>query len=597
MPDVPSANPAPVLSDGASFGAEGSTLTDLNQQKVLTAAGLAAIGAAVGYTLYRASQSTAPQVLFRGEDLDGPRRVAFVNLGHCDQELAATALSAWCPRDCPVSLQAAFPSVTFFEESNECTVTALGDVVRASTLAAYSDLTHRRDNAPHCVVVYRSVITLDGDCVDLMESNARTLQRANGRLFRERHCLGFTADGRGVEVLVHDVVGQIDASRARGRWPDPADAEKLSVARLLRGCLVPTQSTLLQYTLGRVTHRLILFDDGMFGGMAVSSSADAASGKRLNIQPACAGGEAAADLLWRSPFQLFCDLAAVLCVGRDEWAGVQGLLVRQPDPVDAWSLTGIAAVISRAWRQSLAAESKSAVAARAPPAIPVPLTAHFFIVAAVSGTVGSAARAMLDRATADIVAFVLGKGAMANAERDASVRQDGAPALTAHIAAHGSDTCIVVDLSAVQSMCSVMHARSITSHLTSVLSALLLPIRRVALLAHGPSQELLSGISRLRAGPGVVNIINASANPAELAEALARITFNKTASKPGAVLSGHKDAQQSQSGIQLFCVTEVVVASHAYDALTMQGDSATEVYEPIVTTPSWTTGQAADIYC
>lgn len=513
-----SAKPAPVSGvPPSSAVSDGSPPTSSSEEseafrtKLMVGVATTAIGVLCGMTLYRAQQEAVPQILFPegvGEDAGTSpgcptKRIVFVNLSAANQRLAAEAMKSWFPdEDRSAPIKCSYEHVTFFDETNDETVNNLRDAVRYEALTAFAELRSRSSDVA-CVAVYRSAVALNDEAVELMDRNARTLQRAHGKAFHERHCLAFTVDGKGAEVLVHDVVGVIDATL----WScQRDDAEKLSIAEVLRRCCVATRDTLEQHSLRHGGLGLFNFESPT-DASHVQAAASTAHSPTLPLYrddtaafAAAAGGEAAADatasspalhnaerFLWRSPLTLFADFAAVVRLGRRQYGGVRQLAARQPEPTDAPGAR-ILRTVMRKLRDVFSQRGAPQCVEDAPVVVRPPLSARFYAAFFVEGTMDRETEALLSCQVRSLVVHYVG----------GQVFWDGAPNIDTHLASflftvrESGKTCVVVDLTAVEGLCSVLQAHLVAAKVATVLSAVGAPLVSWTLYASNVSEAFRS---------------------------------------------------------------------------------------------------------
>lgn len=299
----------------------------VSSQTLLVAGGVGVLAAAAAYMLYRGQQAPPPQLLWTTEELARctrdsvpPKRVACVNVPPRLQSVLQESVKVWLR--VPTTVELDFVTVTFFADDTDDTVTTLPGVVREATAFAYAELRTRAERGtgddacpavPDCVLVYRTVVQLNGELVDPFQTPLDLIRRANGQLFKERHCVGFTVDGRGVEVLEYDVHGVIDVRRR-----PPLTLEKsLSSVELLRQCCCPSTTSFAPVREG-----------ALFGGHATHEEAVPLLTPFAEGEVDHAQMEYHLDQWWRAPRTLFQRFAATLRYSRGEWGGFHPLLER-----------------------------------------------------------------------------------------------------------------------------------------------------------------------------------------------------------------------------------------------------------------------------
>lgn len=514
--DAPSAPAVTALPSSAARGGEDgrgaspAANGEDSLSKAAVAVGALVIGALVGSTLWRARRQSRVQTLYpggllgdRGHDGDRTSRnakcIAFVNLPPKEQAMASAAMKQWFPSE-DGALTLRFDSVTFFDEVGDDTVGGVHDSVRHAALTAFRELRTRIPDLS-CVAVHRSAVTVDHEVVELRESNAQTLRRADTKALRVCHGVGFTVDGEGAEALLYDVVGTVDASLASAVWTDPSDMERLGVVEVLQRCCVATRETLCRYKLADRTHRIFGLESvGAREATTTSASVDQAltgmvgNGNRLAV-PVEARRAADETVSWRSAFFLFCDFAAVLRMSAEEFDGVARLLVKQPEQ---GTFLG-SALMKSVWRRL---RSVFARRARGAPAdtgglspdgttadelLRLPLSAHYCIGLRVRGVVDRTVEALLAALVTALVEHTLGKPALHRGPRGVN---HPSPALLTAVPREGAETCVLVDLADAQSLCSALQAHRIAMHTASLMLAIGLPLHSYSIVAESPSEEL-----------------------------------------------------------------------------------------------------------
>nr|CCC94127.1 conserved hypothetical protein [Trypanosoma congolense IL3000] len=133
--------------------------------------------------------------------------------------------------------------VIFYHEATELTPSNVVAVVRQEVRAAFDEL----QRTP--CVVYRSAVAVDDESVNPFWTPSQTLEALRGRTFHEQHCIGYTVDGSRVEVLEHDVHGEISPTASATALSDSWRSYRVvSVEEALRHCFCATPRTFSAWT-------------------------------------------------------------------------------------------------------------------------------------------------------------------------------------------------------------------------------------------------------------------------------------------------------------------------------------------------------------
>ncbi|KPI86863.1 hypothetical protein ABL78_4053 [Leptomonas seymouri] len=332
---------------GLSAPAEPADTTEYTpKQKIAVALGVAAIGGYIGYTLVQSYRGEPPQAIWthtteaNASVSTAIPHVAFVNLHEELRPSAREGLQGWLDLDSEVQLT--FPTVMFVEEDETSTLADIASNVRRATLFAHSELreTHeheKRFSSPAqqlrqlCTVVYRTVIEVEGQPLEDWDVDASALRKWHSKPFTQRHCLGFTVDGRSVTLLMQDVEGVFHTSKLVS---DVAKLSKSAVqhngAALLRECEAPSTATF-----GRWWPPAVTYAAASASMMSFDSSTKNDDKADVLKSFECSGHPSS---LWRGPFSLFSLLGTVLRYNRPDAAVYPTLLSRtahMPTPPNA----------------------------------------------------------------------------------------------------------------------------------------------------------------------------------------------------------------------------------------------------------------------
>ncbi|KEG14718.1 hypothetical protein DQ04_00331110 [Trypanosoma grayi] len=193
-------------------------------------------------------------------------------------------------------LELLYAPVVFFHDTMEVTPGNIEAVVRQEVLAAFSDL---GGDTP--CAVYRSALVVDGEAPNIFWTPKEAMKASQGRVFHERHCIGYTVDGGRVEILLHDTYGTVGApfeSTPKGKSDFPSD----DVDGVIRCCFCASTRT---FAIGSEEE----YDT--IGDLALSGPT-----KRIEGPYA-----ASFRVLWLSPVPLFAMLGAALRYSRVEFDG------------------------------------------------------------------------------------------------------------------------------------------------------------------------------------------------------------------------------------------------------------------------------------
>lgn len=333
------------VQDSSVSDAGGDATEHTSQQKLIAAAGVALIGAYIGYTLTQSYRGEAPQALWahtaksatsNAHQPTALPHIAFVNLHDDVRPAAREGLRAWLSLTDEV--HATFPTVMFVEEAETSSFAEISGDVRRATLFAHAELlssptAHRTAaakapsavSAPQCTVVYRCVTEVEGQPLEDWDVEAPALRRWHGKPFQQRHCLGFTVDGRTATVLLQDVSGVLHTVRSQAPT-SPIKTALHDGAALLKECGVPS-STTFQNWWPPSPSRSAPSPSSLLS-METTAAAAPTAEKVDALKLFARNGRHAS--LWRGPFALFSLLGAVLRYNRDDAAIYPRLLTRRP---------------------------------------------------------------------------------------------------------------------------------------------------------------------------------------------------------------------------------------------------------------------------
>ncbi|KPA76849.1 hypothetical protein ABB37_07647 [Leptomonas pyrrhocoris] len=299
-----------------------------SRQKLAVVLGVAAIGTYIGYTLVQSYKGETPQAIWTNTTKTNASasstatpQIAIVNLPEEVRPIAREGLQGWL--DVHNEVQLTFPTVMLVEEEETSTLADIGGGVRRATLYAHKELHEARQKQksssssstqtppPLCTVVYRTIIEVEGQTLEDWDVDASGLRKWHQKAFTQRHCLGFTVDGRNVTLLTQDVEGIF-------RTGEFVSAAKHSGATLLRECRAPSTATFRRWWPSAATRTtasasMLSFDSSK----RKDDRADALKAFERS-------GRLAA--LWRDPFSLFSLLGTVLRYNRPEAAVFPALL-------------------------------------------------------------------------------------------------------------------------------------------------------------------------------------------------------------------------------------------------------------------------------
>ncbi|KAL7700097.1 hypothetical protein NQL31_004049 [Lotmaria passim] len=332
-PSLEDMSAAPDVAD-VSHSAEHTS-----RQKLVVAAGVAAIGAYIGYTLVQSYRGETPQALWASASAKSNSsaasqavpQIAVVNLHDDLRPIAREGLHGWLALHDEVEL--AFPTVMLVEEEETATFADVAGDVRRATLFAHKELrevqakqqlakTPPLQTLPPprlCTVVYRSMTEVEGQPLEDWDVEAPALRRWHGKPFTQRHCLGFTVDGNTVTLLTHDVEGVLLTSRPSPIAPAAAKAVLHDGAALLQECGAPSTATFRRWLPSAASPAT-----ASASMMALDSSPSAAETKADALKLFVGTGRPAS--LWRGPFAVFSMLGTVLRYNRPELAVYPRLL-------------------------------------------------------------------------------------------------------------------------------------------------------------------------------------------------------------------------------------------------------------------------------
>jgi hypothetical protein len=344
--EEPSLDELQASAETVTDSGEGTEYT--SRQKLAMAAGVAAIGAFIGYTLVQSYRAEPPQAIWvhttkpnvsTSASLAVPQ-IAFVNLHEELHHLSREGLHGWL--DLHNEVQLVYPTVMFVEEEETSTFADITGDVRRATLFAHAELheAHTKGHMQHdgaavpsrrCTIVYRSVTEVEGVPLEDWDVEAPALRRWHGKSFTQRHCLGFTVDGQTVTLLTQDVSGILLTSKVASTTGAPGSPSKLLAlhdgASLLRECGVPSTTTFRCWWPPTISRAAMLTPAWDSDGSASLHKEEKAEALRTFAR---AGHPAA---LWRSPFALFSMLGAVLRYNRPDFAVFPRLLSLAAVPV------------------------------------------------------------------------------------------------------------------------------------------------------------------------------------------------------------------------------------------------------------------------
>lgn len=325
-------------------------------KQILASLGIAAIAGGIGYSLYQSSKPPVPQALWSdscgGTPVD-QKRVACINFPEGVRQWASAGLSAWV--DTTRTVQLEYITVMLVEDdSDAATLATLTARVRHAAIFAYRELQERHyrkryGDPPDGCIVYNSTAEVEGNPVDEMNCDARTVASLQGKEFVERHCIGFTVDGVNVMTLSHDVRGVLQATPSHLK-SFASSSPPVDLGSLLRRCCVPSFASfqwhrqMLPSHLGSPSHsssyndrhRLLSFRSGD----SVSETTDLLQRNSETL-----------EYLWRYPIPLlFSQLGAILRFNRVEYGAFPDLLQhrvpQQSSPIVSRLLSCKKAVLS-----------------------------------------------------------------------------------------------------------------------------------------------------------------------------------------------------------------------------------------------------------
>ncbi|CCW63040.1 unnamed protein product [Phytomonas sp. EM1] len=465
-------------------------------RKWFAVAGIGAIAAVIGHHFIKNARSFSPQVLWHpGHSY--PVDLVCVNMSKEMQALFEHAIALWL--DLGKDVQLRFETVTFFEENCTLSLDTVSSATQYATMFAHKQLLCKAAAArAQCgkgdvtalgCVFYQSTIHVNDEAVGLQDCNANILQRLNGGRFHERHAIGFTIDGKGVVIRMHDVEGVLDTARTLRRWGTKG-LRDVSLEDALRYCNVPSctsfepttyspmpsnHGSLYAALVSRITTQDRTVTEPLFH--FYYSCFDETSTTSGGVF-----GDPKASLttfLWRSPFLLFSEFSALLRYSCLELGGYQRLLkpviarTTPQSPVPSLITSSPLRFVAKLWgkgREERSAVQKLSV---------LKYCGAFSIVwlfSALPSTLSSEAVAYLNRYIVSLVEKIAGSSLL-------SVDVD-------KIFFYDAGKGAVCDLSVFKTFFTVLNADHVARVLSALMACMGIPLSSVHLIVEvAPSHE------------------------------------------------------------------------------------------------------------
>ncbi|ORC90460.1 uncharacterized protein TM35_000082580 [Trypanosoma theileri] len=307
-------------------------------QRFFVGLGISGMAAYIIYSIYRSGSRGPPQLLWGAlpkTKENGDRLLSQVGLEknmarptlamvNFPKEMRGRFERSFHPLIDSAELHLVYASVVFYHDTMEIKPSNLAAVVREEVLAAFDNL-----GGTPCAV-YRSALVVDDECVNPFWSVSEAMKATQGHTFFERHCIGYTVDGRRVETIFHDIHGTVNAATVTG---DNNNHNNNSSGSSISGggrcasavaALIPPTAKLdlyisevedaLRRCFGATTNTFAKNREGYLETL----ERRALSGSTKSMQGPYAES---IDVLWLSPVPLFAMFAVALRYSRVEFDG------------------------------------------------------------------------------------------------------------------------------------------------------------------------------------------------------------------------------------------------------------------------------------